>query len=101
LLYDNPAYLGSLNDLETRGVVAHEILHVANGHCWRQGDRDPGLWNDACDYATNPIVYHAGMLLPKGALLDARFRGKSAEESRSGIKAGSAALIRRWEWERA
>jgi len=76
----NPAYLGGLNDLQTRGVLAHEILHVANGHCWRQGDRDPKLWNDACDYAINPIVIDAGMLLPKGVLVDARFKGKSAEE---------------------
>jgi predicted metal-dependent peptidase len=76
----NPAYLGSLNDLETRGVLAHEVLHVANGHCWRQGDRDPSLWNDACDYAINPIIVDAGMVLPKGVLIDARFRGKSAEE---------------------
>jgi predicted metal-dependent peptidase len=76
----NPAYLGGLNDLETRGVLAHEVLHVANGHCWRQGDRDPTLWNDACDYAINPIVLDAGMLLPKGVLVDARFKGKSAEE---------------------
>lgn len=76
----NPAYLGGLNDLETRGVLAHEVLHVANGHCWRQGDRDPKLWNDACDYAINPIVLDAGMLLPKGVLVDARFKGKSAEE---------------------
>jgi predicted metal-dependent peptidase len=76
----NPAYLGGLNDLETRGVVAHEVLHVANGHCWRQGDRDPDLWNDACDYAINPIVLDAGMLLPKGVLVDARFKGMSAEE---------------------
>ncbi|MGF6851728.1 putative metal-dependent peptidase [Paraburkholderia sp. CI3] len=76
----NPAYLGGLNDLETRGVIAHEVLHVANGHCWRQGDRDPKLWNDACDYAINPIVYDAGILLPKGVLVDARFKGKSAEE---------------------
>jgi predicted metal-dependent peptidase len=76
----NPAYLAGLNDLETRGVLAHEVLHVANGHCWRQGDRDPDLWNDACDHAINPIIVDAGMLLPKGALMDARFRGKSAEE---------------------
>jgi predicted metal-dependent peptidase len=76
----NPAYLAKLNDLETRGVLAHEVLHVANGHCWRQGDRDPSLWNDACDYAINPIIVGAGMLLPKGVLMDARFTGKSAEE---------------------
>ncbi|MGF7136016.1 putative metal-dependent peptidase [Paraburkholderia sp. EB58] len=76
----NPAYLAGLNDLETRGVLAHEVLHVANGHCWRQSDRDPDLWNDACDHAINPIIVDAGMLLPKGALMDVRFRGKSAEE---------------------
>ena len=76
----NPAFLAGLNDLETRGSLAHEVLHVANGHCWRRGDRDPELWNRACDYAINPIVIDAGMLLPKGSLIDARFRGKSAEE---------------------
>jgi predicted metal-dependent peptidase len=76
----NPAYLASLNDLEVRGVLAHEVLHVANGHCWRMGVRDPERWNDACDYAINPLVIDAGMVLPKGAYLDARFKGKSAEE---------------------
>jgi predicted metal-dependent peptidase len=76
----NPAHLASLNDLEVRGVLAHEVLHVANGHCWRIGARDPKRWNDACDYAVNPLVLDAGLLLPKGVLLDARFTGKSAEE---------------------
>ncbi|MDR5777096.1 MULTISPECIES: DUF2201 family putative metallopeptidase [unclassified Caballeronia] len=76
----NPTYLESLSDLEVRGVVAHEVLHVANGHCWRQGARDPDRWNDACDYAINPIVLSSGMVLPKGALVDARYTGKSAEE---------------------
>lgn len=76
----NPDYLDSLSDLEVRGVVAHEVLHVANGHCWRQGARDPGRWNDACDYAINPIVQSAGMVLPKGALVDPQYTGKSAEE---------------------
>jgi predicted metal-dependent peptidase len=76
----NPTYLESLSDLEVRGVVAHEVLHVANGHCWRQGARDRDRWNDACDYAINPIVLSSGMVLPKGALVDARYTGKSAEE---------------------
>jgi predicted metal-dependent peptidase len=76
----NPSYAGTLNDLELRGVIAHEVLHVANGHCWRKGDRGNDEWNDACDYVVNPIVTDAGMLLPKGGLFDARFRGKSAEE---------------------
>ncbi|WP_250528357.1 VWA-like domain-containing protein [Caballeronia sp. GAWG2-1] len=76
----NPKYMESLSDLEVRGVVAHEVLHVANGHCWRQGARDPDRWNDACDYAINPIVLSSGMVLPKGALVDPRYTGKSAEE---------------------
>ncbi|WP_089165744.1 vWA domain-containing protein [Caballeronia sordidicola] len=76
----NPEYLASLNDLEVRGVIAHDVLHVANGHCWRMGARDPKRWNEACDYAVNPLVLDAGLLLPKGALLDVRFTGKSAEE---------------------
>ncbi|HKR40041.1 MAG TPA: VWA-like domain-containing protein [Paraburkholderia sp.] len=76
----NPAYLDTLNDLECRGVLAHEILHVANGHCFRQGPRDAKRWNDACDYAINPVVKQAGMVLPAGHLDDARFHGQSAEE---------------------
>jgi predicted metal-dependent peptidase len=76
----NPEYLETLSDLEVRGVVAHEVLHVANGHCWRQGTRDPDRWNGACDYAINPIVRSSGMVLPKGALVDPRYTGKSAEE---------------------
>ncbi|WP_434667803.1 VWA-like domain-containing protein [Paraburkholderia sp. A3BS-1L] len=76
----SPAYLGTLNDLECRGVLAHEILHVANGHCFRQGPRDADRWNEACDYAINPILKQAGFVLVKGSLDDARFHGKSAEE---------------------
>ncbi|SAK89449.1 hypothetical protein AWB82_06269 [Caballeronia glebae] len=76
----NPAYMESLSDVEVRGVIAHEVLHVANGHCWRQGARDPDRWNDACDYAINSIVLSSGMVLPKGALVDPRYTGKSAEE---------------------
>jgi predicted metal-dependent peptidase len=76
----NPDYLATLNDLEVRGVLAHEVLHVANGHCWRMGARDPERWNTAADYAINPVVIDAGMMLPKGVYLDARYTGKSAEE---------------------
>ena len=71
--------------------VAHEVMHVANGHCWRQGARDPDRWNDACDYAINPIVLSAGLVLPKGALIDARYTGKSAEEIYGVAHAGGEA----------
>ncbi|WP_411860362.1 DUF2201 family putative metallopeptidase, partial [Cupriavidus sp. TA19] len=76
----NPAYVATLSDLELRGSLAHEVLHPANGHCWRRGVRDPDRWNRACDYAINPLVLNAGLQLPAGALIDGRFLGKSAEE---------------------
>lgn len=76
----NPTYVETLTDLELRGCIGHEVLHVSNGHCWRRGARDPDLWNRACDYAINPVVLSAGLQLPAGALLDGRFLGKSAEQ---------------------
>lgn len=76
----NPAYVETLSDLELRGCLAHEVLHPANGHCWRRGARDPKRWNRACDYAINPLVLSAGLKLPVGVLIDGRFLGKSAEE---------------------
>ncbi|CAG9183676.1 vWA domain-containing protein [Cupriavidus pinatubonensis] len=76
----NPAFAATLSDLELRGCLAHEVLHPANGHCWRRGVRDPERWNRACDYAINPLVLNAGLQLPAGALIDGRFLGKSAEE---------------------
>lgn len=76
----NPVYAADLNDLQVRGVLAHEVWHVANGHCWRQGYREHKGWNEACDYAVNPIVLDAGLQLPPGGLVDPRFKGRSAEE---------------------
>ncbi|NIE81869.1 MULTISPECIES: VWA-like domain-containing protein [unclassified Burkholderia] len=76
----NPAYASTLTDLQIRGVLAHEVWHVAGGHCWRQGARDPDGWNEACDFVVNLIVDGAGMQLPPGVLIDARFKGMSAEE---------------------
>ncbi len=76
----NPTHVATLSDLELRGCLAHEVLHPANGHCWRRGVRDPARWNEACDYAINPLVLNAGLQLPAGALIDGRFLGKSAEE---------------------
>ncbi|KWK06044.1 hypothetical protein WM11_11670 [Burkholderia ubonensis] len=76
----NPVYAAGLTELQIRGVLAHEVWHVANGHCWRQGYRELDGWDEACDYAINPIVLDAGMQLPPGALVDVRFKGLSAEE---------------------
>jgi predicted metal-dependent peptidase len=46
----------------------------------RRSGRDPKLWNQACDYAINPLLIDAGLSLPDSILLDDRFRGMSAEQ---------------------
>ncbi|MFM0305693.1 VWA-like domain-containing protein [Paraburkholderia sediminicola] len=76
----NPTYLAGVNDLEARGVLARGVLHVANGHCWRMGDRDPDLWNDACGHAVDSVLVSSGFVLPAGRRIDPRFSGMAAEE---------------------
>ena len=78
-LFYNPEFVDTLNAAELAGVVAHEVLHPALQHHTRRGDRSQARWNIACDYAINPILIDAGLTLPKGVLIDDRFRGMSAE----------------------
>jgi predicted metal-dependent peptidase len=78
-LFYNPEFLDTLNAAELAGVLAHEVMHPALHHHTRRGDRDRARWNMACDYAINPILLDASLALPKGVLIDNRFRGMSAE----------------------
>jgi predicted metal-dependent peptidase len=78
-LFFNSGFVVGLSPHELAGVVAHEVLHCADGHFWRCEDREPEKWNVACDYAINHIVTKAGMVLPQGALDDPMYHGMSAE----------------------
>ena len=78
-LFYNPAFVETLNAAELAGVLAHEVMHPALQHHTRRGDRDRRRWNMACDYAINPILLDAGLILPKDVLVEHRFRGMSAE----------------------
>jgi predicted metal-dependent peptidase len=72
----NPTFIESLTFEETKGVLRHEVLHVAMGHPWRREGREHEQWNVACDLAINPDCG----ALPKGTLVpDASQKGKSAE----------------------
>jgi len=75
----NPAFIDSLTQPELTGLLAHEVLHVANGHCWRRDGRDSRQWNVAADYAINGPLVDSDFAIPEGALLDAQYTGKSAE----------------------
>jgi Putative metallopeptidase domain len=79
-LYFNPEFVEKLSSAELIGTLAHEVMHPALQHHIRRGGRNPRRWNVACDYAINPMLFDAGLTLPKKALMDHRFRGMSAEE---------------------
>lgn len=76
----NPKYAAKLSTAEIMGVICHEVLHVSNGHTWRRDARPHKRWNQAADYAINPMIVENGMALPEGALIDARFKDMSAEQ---------------------
>lgn len=79
-LFYNPDFVDTLNAATLCGVLAHEVLHPGLQHHLRRSGRDPRRWNEACDYAINPILLDAGLHLPEGVLMDDRFREMSAEQ---------------------
>ena len=59
-IFYNDAFVMGEDDETIRGVVAHEVAHVANLHHTRRGGRDPDDWNKACDYAIDPQLEKDG-----------------------------------------
>src|ERR1035441_970635 len=85
-LYFNPEFVDTLNSATLAGVLAHEVMHPALHHHVRRSGRDPRRWNEACDYAINPLLLEAGLSLPDGVLVDHRFRGMRSEEHTSELQ---------------
>jgi len=52
-LYYNPTWCAKLTDEQLRGLLCHEVLHLALQHIPRCGDRDKQLWNVAADLKVN------------------------------------------------
>lgn len=82
----NPDFVTGLAEQELIGLLAHEVLHCTNKHFARRGERDPELWNVACDLAINPLLSESRFELPEGALFPSEGKyshltaGLSAEE---------------------
>lgn len=78
-------YSGKVYNLETAAstyCVPYFTTHnCALGHLWRVGARDPMLFNMAADLAINgEINEYAEMRLPKGCLLDRKYKGWATEQ---------------------
>jgi predicted metal-dependent peptidase len=65
---------------ELIAVYAHEILHKIFKHPLRCRERDPVVWNFACDFPINKILEDGGFKLPNGGLRDKKFDEKTEEQ---------------------
>jgi predicted metal-dependent peptidase len=79
-LFINPERFNKLTVGEAKGLLKHEVMHVALMHNHGGVGKEPRRWNHACDYAINPIILDEGGELPKGGLDGTPFKGKSADE---------------------
>lgn len=80
-IYVNPN--ADLSEEEARFVLAHEFLHAGLRHSVRQQERDPWLWNVACDFVINGWLLEMKLGNPPegiGFLYDTELRDCSAEE---------------------
>lgn len=78
----SPDFVDTMDQEETVGVMAHEVLHIVFKHSLRRGSRDPELWNIACDFAINQILVDSEdseFTLPEGALIDPQYKDLAAE----------------------
>ncbi len=80
ILRYSPTWASERTDAELRGVIAHEVLHCALGHPYRMNGRTGKKWNQACDYAINPLLLADGFALPGAPLVSDEYKDMSAEQ---------------------
>ena len=76
----NPEYVVSISLDELKGIIAHEVMHVAMLHPFRRMGREHSRWNIAGDYAINGIIEEADFTLPASRLRNPEYDGKEAEK---------------------
>jgi len=69
-LYYTPEFINGLSDSQLKGVLCHEVLHIALQHLERiqLNSRDHEVYNIAIDLAVNYILQRDGFNLPDGII---------------------------------
>ncbi len=78
--YYNRAYIDALDIDETQFALSRESLHCALLHFYRRGNRQPGLWDRACDLAVSSILIRDGLKPTPDTVYRPEFDGMTAEE---------------------
>ena len=86
----NKDFVLSIQEPEIDFTRLHELFHKIMKHHLRIGNRNPIIWNFACDFVINPKVkelsYHGQhgnkshvITMPQGGLYDPKYIGKTEE----------------------
>lgn len=84
----NPEFIESLPLDQVKGLICHEVMHIACNHNTRRGQRNHEKWNTACDYAVDPIVEEAGFSQPWESI-DPKYHNWEAEKIFNDLAQGS------------
>lgn len=77
----NPDFFTRSNKMTRKATMLHELWHVALLHNLRCGDRDPEIWNSACDYYINNGLDKEGITFTGiDVLVDHQYYGMSEEQ---------------------
>src|SRR5260370_607801 len=77
----NPHHRHELGTAEWTFILGHELLHLGLSHAKRRLDRDPLLWNLACDIAADNLLYSFKLgRAPHDFAVDTSFAGVREEE---------------------
>lgn len=79
-LFYSPEWVAAQPASVLRTVIAHEVMHCALGHPFRQRTRSHVEWNKACDHAVNLLLKAEDFDLWDGALADEQYAGLYAED---------------------
>jgi len=75
----NPDFVRPLTLGQLKGLLKHEVMHIASMHHVRRGERSPALWNEAGDYMINNSLTKSGETIPDGGLINPDYDGFSTE----------------------
>lgn len=76
----NEKFMNALSNDERLFVMAHEFVHIFMMHHLRRQNRNIELWNMACDYEVNGMLYKAGFHVIDNALINYSNLDMVAEE---------------------
>jgi predicted metal-dependent peptidase len=75
----NPDFVRHLSSAQLKGLLKHEVMHVAAMHHVRRGTRDPRQWNVAGDHMINNRLIAAGESIPDNGCCDPAYADFSTE----------------------